>query len=178
MDTELNIATAAYNLISVSTMWPAVIFAAKRNDNVIGRTRILVVSIITKNGLSHVGAPSGRKCAVDFFVEYLNEDISILNHIGRPIDMVSNKWLEDEIEYGTIPIKLTITIIVNTLHTVIDIPLRLIDIVRNICSIINCIKGVYILDFRCGIFHMFNWIINTRITFMITVTVTVDVIKL
>ena len=49
------------------TICPAVIFAASRNDKVIGRTKILVVLIITRNGFNHSGAPSGRKCATDFF---------------------------------------------------------------------------------------------------------------
>lgn len=66
---EENIAPTQYNLINVRTMCPAVIFAASRNDRVIGRTRILVVSIITKNGFNHSGAPSGKKCATDFFGE-------------------------------------------------------------------------------------------------------------
>ena len=45
-------------------MWPALIFAAKRKDRVAGRTEILIVSTITKNGLSHPGAPLGKKVAV------------------------------------------------------------------------------------------------------------------
>lgn len=40
-------------------------FAANRNDRVIGRTVILVVSIIIRAGLSQVGAPSGRKWATN-----------------------------------------------------------------------------------------------------------------
>src|SRR5271166_3627897 len=88
VDSDLNTAPAQYNLISVSTMWPAVMFAASRNDSVIGRTKILVVSIITKNGFNHSGAPSGRKWAVDFLEEYINVEISILSHIGRPISKV------------------------------------------------------------------------------------------
>jgi len=43
------------------TMWPALIFAANRNDRVNGRTIILVVSIRTRNGFNQSGAPSGRK---------------------------------------------------------------------------------------------------------------------
>jgi hypothetical protein len=37
----------------------AVILAANWKDSVTGRTKILVVSIITRNGFSHSGAPSG-----------------------------------------------------------------------------------------------------------------------
>jgi hypothetical protein len=56
-----NHAAAPYTPISLNTIWPALIFAASRKDRVSGRTKILVVSIITKNGLSQSGAPSGRK---------------------------------------------------------------------------------------------------------------------
>jgi len=42
-------------------MWPAVMFAANRNERVSGRTRTLDVSINTKNGFNQSGAPSGRK---------------------------------------------------------------------------------------------------------------------
>lgn len=66
---EENIAPTQYSLISVNTMCPAVILAASRNDSVIGRTKILVVSIMTRNGFSHSGAPSGKKCATDFLGE-------------------------------------------------------------------------------------------------------------
>ena len=50
-------------------MWPALMFAARRNERVIGRTATLVVSINTRAGLSQSGAPSGRKWAIDFLRE-------------------------------------------------------------------------------------------------------------
>jgi len=59
-------------------------FAANRNDSVNGRTVTLVVSISTRNGLSQSGAPSGRKCAMDFLIDLKNLDIIIVNHNGRP----------------------------------------------------------------------------------------------
>ena len=49
------------DVIRDKTIWPAVIFAARRNLRVTGRTIILIVSIITKNGYSHRGALSGRR---------------------------------------------------------------------------------------------------------------------
>lgn len=97
-EVDENIAPTQYNLIKVNTMWPAVMLAANRKDKVIGRTMILVVSIITKNGFSHSGAPSGRKCAIDFLGEYENEDRIIDNHIGKPIDSVIIKCLEEDNE--------------------------------------------------------------------------------
>ena len=42
-------------------MCPALMLAASRNDRVRGRTRILDVSIRTRNGFSQSGAPSGRR---------------------------------------------------------------------------------------------------------------------
>lgn len=93
-----NMALAQYSLINVSTMCPAVMFAANRNDKVIGRTDTLIVSIITRNGFNHSGAPSGRKWAIDFLGLNVNEDRIILNHIGSPIDNVKIRCLEDDRE--------------------------------------------------------------------------------
>lgn len=138
---EENIAPTQYNLIKVSTMCPAVMFAASRNDRVIGRTRILVVSIITKNGFSHSGAPSGRKWATDFFGEYINDEMIILSHIGSPIDSVKIRCLDEDNEYGTIPIKLTKIIKMNRVVTIDDIPFKLTDVVRDNCVIIVSIIG-------------------------------------
>ncbi len=136
-----NIAPTQYSLIRVRTIWPAVIFAANRNDRVIGRTKILVVSIITRNGFSHSGAPSGRKCATDFFGEYMNDEIIILSHIGRPIDSVKIRCLDEDNEYGIIPIRLIMIIITNRVVTIDDIPFRLRDVVRDSCVIIVSIIG-------------------------------------
>lgn len=44
-------------------MWPAVMFAASRKERVIGRTKILILSIKTRNGLSQSGAPPGKSLA-------------------------------------------------------------------------------------------------------------------
>jgi hypothetical protein len=97
-EVDENIAPTQYSLINVSTMCPAVIFAASRKDSVIGRTIILVVSIITKNGFNHSGAPSGKKCATDFLGECINDEIIIDSHIGRPIDRVIIKCLDEDSE--------------------------------------------------------------------------------
>jgi len=48
--------------------------------------------LITKNGFSHVGALSGRRCPIVF----LGENVVLLirsNHIGSPIDSVVTTWL-------------------------------------------------------------------------------------
>ena len=48
---------------------PAVTLAANRKLSARGRRTVLINSIIVKNGLSHIGALSGRKCAINFFIE-------------------------------------------------------------------------------------------------------------
>lgn len=62
---EDNIAVIVYALTNVKTIWPALILAANRKDNVIGRNKILSVSINTKNGFNQSGAPPGSKLAVN-----------------------------------------------------------------------------------------------------------------
>ena len=68
---------------------PAVILAASRKLSVRGRRVVLINSIIVKNGLSHIGASSGRKCAVNFFAEDIIFLIIKNIHSGRPIDIVN-----------------------------------------------------------------------------------------
>jgi len=70
--------------IKVRTTCPAVIFAASRNLKVIGRTIILIDSISTRNGFSHIGALSGNRCAVADFIEYSILLAIHISHIGRP----------------------------------------------------------------------------------------------
>lgn len=82
---------------------PAVIFAASRKLRVNGRTVILINSISTKNGLNHIGALFGSRCAINFFIE-LAQLLSISNdHIGSLIEIVNKIWLVILSKYGTIP---------------------------------------------------------------------------
>lgn len=148
-----NIAATQYREIRLKTMWPAVMLAASRNDRVIGRTKILVVSMRTRNGFSHSGAPSGRKWAVDFFVECENDEINILIQSGRPIDRVRSRCLDDEIEYGIIPIKLTEISRMNRLDSVIGSPFMWIDMVRDSCDIMNVDGGTSSEISRLFFFH-------------------------
>jgi hypothetical protein len=60
--------------------------AANRNERVNGRTIILVVSIRTRNGFNQSGAPSGRKCAVEFLGLKKKDEIINLNHKGNAKD--------------------------------------------------------------------------------------------
>ena len=114
----MKIVPAIYVLIRVKTIWPAVMFAASRNDSVIGWTNVLVVSVSTKNGFSHSGAPSGRKWAIVFFGSFSDLDRIIVSHIGSPSDRVNRRCLEDLNEYGVIPIRLIVIIIVNRIEMI------------------------------------------------------------
>ena len=55
----------------VNSKCPAIIFAVRRTARVPGRIRLLIVSIITINGINIVGVPWGTKCSNMWFVSYL-----------------------------------------------------------------------------------------------------------
>lgn len=77
-------------------MCPALIFAARRTVRVIGRTKILIVSINTRAGFSHMGAPPGRRFADTFFGALDTPDIIRASHIGRPRVTVNRRWEEED----------------------------------------------------------------------------------
>ena len=122
---ELNQAAAQYTPTNLRTICPALILAAKRNERVMGRTIILVVSINTKNGLSHSGAPSGRKWAFDALVFFENLDRIIDSQSGRPNLRVKIKCLDKLNVQGINPIKLIEIIITNRGVTSDLIPFKL-----------------------------------------------------
>ena len=76
-------------------MWPALILAANRKDKVKGRTRMLVDSIIIRNGFNQLGAPSGSKWAIVAFIFLADDDIINDIHIGKPIDNVMIRCLDN-----------------------------------------------------------------------------------
>lgn len=119
-------------------MWPALIFAAKRNDKVKGRTIILVVSIKIKNGFNQSGAPSGKRWAT-VWERFLNAEDKIKDiHKGKPNDSVKIKCLVILNVYGAKPIRLIAISVVNK-DTIIDVlPFILIAKVR--------VHWVYIKD--------------------------------
>jgi hypothetical protein len=47
----------------VNSRWPAIIFAVKRTASVPGRIKLLIVSMITINGINIVGVPCGTRCS-------------------------------------------------------------------------------------------------------------------
>lgn len=112
-------------------MCPALILAARRKDSVSGRTVMLVVSISTRNGLSHPGAPSGNRWArVDIGFDNKLEIIR-LSHNGSPNDRVKIRCLDVLNVYGTRPIKLIKMIRINK-GAISDLsPFKLIVLVRD-----------------------------------------------
>jgi hypothetical protein len=80
--------------------------AAKRNDRVRGRTKILDVSISTRKGFSHTGAPSGNRCATVARGAFVDLDKIILIHIGRPRVSVKMRCLDILNIYGSSPNRL------------------------------------------------------------------------
>ena len=81
--------------INPSKMCPALIFAANRNERVINRTEMLIVSVRTRKGLSQSGAPDGRKWATNFLGEKIIPLIINLNHKGSPRESVKRRCLVD-----------------------------------------------------------------------------------
>jgi hypothetical protein len=113
--------------------------AARRNDRVSGRTRILDVSINTRNGLSQSGAPSGRRWATEAFTFFENLDITILSHMGSPIVSVKIRCLEALSMYGSRPRRLINIISIKIEVAMVLIPFKSVDWVRASCEkIIFC----------------------------------------
>lgn len=69
--------------------------AARRKDRVIGRTKVLKVSITTRNGLSHIGAPEGSRWAAKDVGLYTMADKTIINQMGRPKEKEKRMWDEN-----------------------------------------------------------------------------------
>ena len=92
-----------------STIWPALILAARRKERVTGRTETLVDSIDTKSGFSHNGAPPGRRPARNFIGSLIKEERIKLSHNTRPNVRVKIRCLDSLKTYGVSPIRLKIS---------------------------------------------------------------------
>lgn len=101
------------SLNNVNNKWPAIIFAVKRIDNVIGRIIFLVVSIKTIKGIKIIGVPWGIICANPRVIFFVHKNVIKLNHKGKENVKEKIKCLELVKIYGYIPIKLFIKIKVN-----------------------------------------------------------------
>lgn len=83
---------AQYRPIRPRTMCPALILAANRTVNVMGRTRILIVSIKIRAGFSHVGAPLGSRFAVAVLGSFEKPERIRDSHRGIPRVTVNRRW--------------------------------------------------------------------------------------
>ena len=139
------------------TMWPALIFAASRNERVIGRTITLVVSIKIRNGLSQSGAPFGRRWAVVFFGNFVIDDDRNLSHRGSPRVRVKIKCLDKPKVYGLRPIKLIIMMVMNIVEIIEEEPFKCSVRVRNNWSLIRDVSIRDGIEGRVDLVQNDNW---------------------
>lgn len=76
--------------------------------------------------------------------------------MGSPIDRVIIRCLDEDGQYGTMPIKFIKIIKINRFIIIDDRPFNRRDVVRNNCAIINCDIGDRRLFFRKGPFQMLS----------------------
>lgn len=88
-------------------IWPALMLAASRKHRVIGRNRILMVSIKINGTASQFGAPIGRRPAINFLKEGSLDKIRA-SHKGSPTGRVTIRWDVGLNEYGSMVPRFTL----------------------------------------------------------------------
>lgn len=78
---------------NVKRRWPAIIFAAKRTDSVIGRIMFLIISIRTMKGIKGAGVPAGTRCAKNSVILFNKLNEIKANQKGRAKASVIAKCL-------------------------------------------------------------------------------------
>jgi hypothetical protein len=78
---------------SVNKRWPAIMFAARRTESVMGRITFLTISITTMNGIRTGGVPLGTRCAKKFVILFTILYIINLTHKGNAKESVMAKCL-------------------------------------------------------------------------------------
>lgn len=86
-------------------MCPALILAVSRTESVIGRTKILTVSMITRKGFKAAGAPIGSNLAITEVGLKKIPEIIKESHKGRPRDKEIARCLVGLKTYGIRPLK-------------------------------------------------------------------------
>ena len=86
-------------------MCPALILAVSRTESVIGRTKILTVSMITRKGFKAAGAPMGSSLATTEVGLKKIPEIIKESHKGRPRDKEIAKCLVGLKTYGIRPLR-------------------------------------------------------------------------
>jgi hypothetical protein len=97
----------------VSSKCPAIMFAVNRTASVPGRIRLLIVSIMTINGINIAGVPCSTRCSNKWLVFLIHPNSINLIHIGRARVNVSVRCLVLVKMYGNNPKKLFVRIIRN-----------------------------------------------------------------
>lgn len=107
-------------LTIVISRWPAVILAVSRTPKANGRINRLIVSIITMNGISGVGEPSGNMWAsvVDGF--FITPVMTVDIHSGMAMAIFIDSCDVGVKVYGSRPIRfdrrMIVSVLVSTLH--------------------------------------------------------------
>lgn len=115
--------------------------AASRNDKVIGRTSILIVSIRIRAGDNQSGAFDGRRWAIVDLGAFCIAEIISINHKGRANERENKRWLVVLNTYGTRPIKFEKIINVKSGDKIEFNPFIWIPVVRLTCSDIILYSG-------------------------------------
>jgi len=136
----------------VSNRCPAIMFAVSRTARVPGRMTLLIVSMITMNGINMDGVPCGTRCSNMWLVFLIHPNSINLNHIGRAKVSVSVKCLVLVKMYGNSPRKLFAKIIKNSDVRINEFPLFSFPLLRIVfiswCNLF--ISRVTIMLFRDG----------------------------
>jgi len=107
----------------VNNRCPAIMFAVRRTANVPGQIRLLIVSMITINGINMVGVPWGTKCSNMWLVFLIHPNNINLIHKGKAKVNVSVRCLVLVKMYGNSPRKLFVKITRNSDVKINEFPL-------------------------------------------------------
>lgn len=133
---------------------PAIMFAVNRTANDPGRIILLILSIITINGIKTLGVPVGTKWQNIILVFFVHPNIIIAVHMGRAIDNENTKWADDVNTYGVNPIKLLIKINIIIEIIIIFVPLYFINIYISLWSVfVSNLNIIIILFFLIQILY-------------------------
>ena len=143
--------------INPRRMWPALILAASRNERVIKRTEILIVSVKTKKGFNQSGAPLGRKWATKDLGAWTIALIINLNQRGRPKDKVKRRCLVDLNTYGSNPRRFNAISITKRETRIEGNPFKWILNVREAWEFITSTGKVGIQEKRENLGHREDW---------------------
>jgi len=121
-----------------------------------GRTEILVVSIKTKIGFNHLGAPPGKSEAAHVLGDVSIPEINIPNQRGSAKVNVKDRCLVILNIYGISPVKFNLIKIKNRGVIIVESPLSLREDVCLSCEKIKVIGKFIKFEMREGTSHIFD----------------------